>query len=117
MYISGAVLAVPKDKKDAYLEMARAMNPIFMDYGASECVEGWEADISDGEHTDFRKAVKAEPGENIVFSWIVWPDRKTCDEGHDKMMQDARMAELPAMPFDGKRMIFGGFDAVYTSGR
>lgn len=112
MYISGFVAAVPEENKTAYLELAEAMAPLFIDYGAIECVEGWEDDVKDGEHTDFRKAVAAKPGEKIVFSWIIWPDRETCDRGHKDMMKDDRMMEFPEMPFDGKRMIFGNFDAI-----
>lgn len=114
MYVMGAVLGVKPDRLDEYLELARTMGDLFIEYGAIEVTENWEADISDGEHTDFRRAVAAEEGEKILFSWIVWPDRETADSGHDRMMQDERMQNMsPEMPFDGKRMIFGGFDQIY----
>lgn len=118
MYVMGAVLAVKEDRQADYLEMARAMGEMFIEYGAIEVTENWEADVKDGVHTDFRRAVAAEPGEKIVFSWIVWPDRKTSEEAHEKMMQDERMQSPPGdMPFDGKRMIYGGFENIYAAGR
>lgn len=117
MYISGFIVPVPEDKKEAYTAVASQMGPIFTDHGALECVEGWEDDVPDGESTDFRKAVKAEPGEKIVFSWIIWPDRAAYDKGHETVMQDERMQNLQEMPFDGKRMIFGSFNSIYTRGR
>ncbi len=117
MYVSGFVIAVPEASKDDYLALAKAMGPMFIDYGALECAENWEADVPEGNSTDFRKAVQAKPDEKIVFSWIIWPDRETCDKGHKDMMEDERMQGHPEMPFDGKRMIFGSFDAIYTLGR
>jgi uncharacterized protein YbaA (DUF1428 family) len=117
MYVSGCVLAVPEGNKAAYLELAETMGQMFIEYGALECAENWEDDVEDGQHTDFRKAVAAEPGEKIVFSWIIWPDRATFDRGHEDMMKDDRMLNHPEMPFDGKRMIFGGFDRIFTLAR
>lgn len=118
MYVMGAVLAVPGSNKSEYLEMARWMGDMFREFGAIEVTENWEADIADGQQTDFRKAVKAKDGEKIVLSWIIWPDKETSDAAHEKMMQDERMQEMPqAMPFDGARMILGGFENIYASGR
>jgi uncharacterized protein YbaA (DUF1428 family) len=82
--------------------------PIFKELGALAVVETWGDDIPDGKVTDFKMAVKAEANENVVFSWIIWPDKATRDEGQKKMMEDPRFADM-AMPFDGKRMIYGGF--------
>ena len=114
MYVMGAVLGVKPDRKEEYLELARLMGDMFIEYGALEVTENWEADVSEGEHTDFRRAVAAQDGEQILFSWILWPDKATAVSGHDKMMQDERMQKMPAeMPFDGKRMIFGGFEQIY----
>lgn len=116
MHVMGAVLAVPEGKKTEYLEMARWMGEMFREFGAIEVAENWEDDVKDGEQTDLRKAVKAEDGEKIVFSWIVWPDKKTCDAAHENMMQDERMQQMPAeMPFDGSRMIFGSFENIYLN--
>ncbi len=113
MYVMGAVLAVKASRQADYLTMAQQMSDIFVEYGALEVTENWEVDVKDGKHTDFRQAVKAEADEKIVFSWIVWPDKQTHDEAHQKMMQDERMQDIPAdMPFDGKRMIFGTFKNI-----
>mgnify|MGYP000020552278 CR=1 FL=1 len=114
MYVMGAVLAVPEGKEAEYLEMARWMGDMFIEFGALEVTENWEDDIKDGEHTDFRRAVAAEPGEKIVFSWIVWPDKASSDAAHERMMQDERMQGPPTdMPFDGKRMIYGSFRQIF----
>lgn len=118
MYIQGFVIPVPEGKMESYRAMAAQMNPMFAEFGATEIVEGWEDNVKDGQHTDFRMAVKAEPGEKIVFSWIIWPDKETCDAAHAKVMADERMDTPPDdMPFDGRRMIFGGFSPIYTLGR
>lgn len=120
MYVQGFVIPVPEDKKDAYREVAEKFWPIARDYGALSQIECWEADVKDGTTTDFRMAVKAETGEKIVFSWMTWPDKATADAAHEKMMADPRMAEQfgapdgSAMPFDGKRMIIGGFDTLFA---
>ena len=116
MYVMGAVLAVPAENKDKYLEMATWMGDMFREFGALEVFENWEDDVKDGQQTDFRRAVAAKDGEKIVFSWIVWPDKATSDAAHEKMMQDERMKDGPAdMPFDGMRMIYGGFDNIYAN--
>lgn len=117
MYIQGFLIPVFPGQKDAYAKMAADAGGYFQSLGAIEIVEGFEADVPDGKVTDFRRAVKAEPGEHIVFSWIIWPDKATCDAAHEKMQQDDGMTMPEAMPFDGKRMIFGGFEPVYTLGR
>ena len=113
-YIDGVIAAVPTAKKDAYLAHARAAAAIFKEYGALNCVETWGDDIPDGKVTDFRRAVQATADETIVFSWITWPDKAARDAGWAKTMQDERMTKLE-MPFDGKRMIFGGFEVVLES--
>ena len=117
MYVQGFLVPVPADKQDEYLKVARYIGDIMVEFGATEIVEAWETDITDGEHTDFRMAVKAEPGEKIVFSWIIWPDKETADASHEKMMADKRMQGDFDMPFDGKRMVFGGFTPIFTVGR
>ena len=114
-YVQGFLIPVPEINKDAYRDMAAKTAPIFMDYGATRIVETWGDNLPDGTTTDFRKAVKAEEGENVVFSWIVWPDKATCDAAHDKMFADPRMEALGPMPFDGKRMIFGGFMPIFDT--
>jgi uncharacterized protein YbaA (DUF1428 family) len=118
MYVSGFLLAVPEEKKEAYRQMASDAGGFFKKHGAVEIMEAWEEDVRDGQHTDFRMAVKAEPGEKIVFSWIIWPDKATADAAETNMMSDPDL-KMPegGMPFDGKRMIFGGFSPIFTMGR
>ncbi len=116
MYVQGAVLGVQGDRQDDYLKMARLMGEMFIEFGALEVTENWEADVPDGKQTDFRKAVAAEEGEKIVLSWIVWPDKATSDAAHEKMMQDERMQSMDMPDFmDGKRMILGGFSQIYRA--
>ena len=116
-YVDGFVVPVPAGNEAAYRKMAEDAAPLFMDHGATEFVECWGDDVPDGTVTDFKGAVKAEPGEVVVFSWIVWPDRATRDAGMAKVMEDPRMQTAGTMPFDGKRMIFGGFRMIVERGR
>ena len=112
-YFEGFVLAVPADKKEAYRKHATDAAPIFLEFGATRMVETWGDDVPDGKVTDFKGAVKAEANEVVVFSWFEYPDKATRDAAQAKMMSDPRMEEMgAAMPFDGKRMIFGGFDPL-----
>jgi uncharacterized protein YbaA (DUF1428 family) len=111
---------VPADKQDAYRDVAEKFWPIVHDNGAIEHVECWEADVSDGKQTDFRRAVKLADGEKVVFAWVAWPDKATADASHEKMMSDPRMAEFgddAQMPFDGKRMVYGGFEPILEEGK
>lgn len=110
-YIDGFVIAVKRDHREAFIAFARACDPIFVEHGANWIMEAWGTDIPEGKLTDFRRAVQAEPDEEIVFSWVQWPDRAARDEGNQKIMNDPRMADKP-MPFDGARLIFGGFVPV-----
>lgn len=112
-YIDGFVAAVPEDKRDAFIAHAEACWEVLKECGAQKVVDCWEDDVPDGEITSFPMAVKREPGEAIVFSWIVWPSREVRDAGMAKMMEDPRMKpDVNPMPFDGKRLIFGGFTPV-----
>ncbi|MBC7989240.1 MAG: DUF1428 domain-containing protein [Luteimonas sp.] len=115
-YIDGFVIAVPGDKRDAFIEHANAADALFIEYGALRVVECWDDDVPDGKQTDFRRAVAAQPGEKIAFAWIEWPSKEVRDTAMAKVMEDPRMAALPPMPFDGKRMIFGGFTPVVELG-
>jgi uncharacterized protein YbaA (DUF1428 family) len=115
-YIDGIVIPVPTDKKEAFIAHAGKMDPIFLEYGALRVVEGWGDDIARGKTTDFFMATKAEEGENVVFSWVIWPDKATRDAGWGKIMQDERMSG-DSPPFDGKRMFWGGFEAVLDLGK
>ena len=112
MYINAYVLSVPEEKKDDYIKLANIFAEVAKDYGVLEITENWEEKIPDGEQTDFRKAVKAQPGEKVVVSWVVWPDKEKSDLAHKEMFSDPRMAEAGEMPFDGKRMIFGDFKPI-----
>ena len=112
MYIDGFLVPVPKGNKDAYRAMAEKHWPMFKEFGATRMVECWGDDVPKGKLTDFYGAVKAEDGEVVVFSWIAWPDKATRDAGMKKMMEDERMKNMKDMPFDGKRMVFGGFQPI-----
>jgi uncharacterized protein YbaA (DUF1428 family) len=117
MYVQGFIVPVPADKQDAYREVAEKFWPIVHDFGATEHVECWEADVSDGEHTDFRKAVALEDGEKVVFSWVIWPDKATAEAANEQIMNDPQMQAMgPEMPFDGKRMVYGGFEPLVQHG-
>lgn len=112
-YIDGFVIPVPVSSKEAYRELARKAAPIFKRHGALKVVETWGVDVPEGKVTSFPMAVKCKPDEAVVFSWIVWPSNEVRDAGMKKVMEDPEMEALgPEMPFDGKRMIFGGFDVI-----
>ena len=116
-YFEGFIVPVPQANKDAYRKHASEAAPLFKEFGVNRMVEAWGDDIADGKVTDFKKAVAAEDGENVVFSWFEYPDRATRDAANQKMMADPRMQEMGAsMPFDGKRMIMGGFNAIVEEG-
>ena len=115
-YVDGFVVPVPAGNRDAYRAAAAKAAAIFKEHGAIRLVECWGDDVPDGKVTDFRRAVQAEGGENVVFSWIVWPSREARDVGMKRVMEDPRMHMVPEMPFDGKRMIFGGFSVVVDTG-
>ncbi|MEW9855977.1 DUF1428 domain-containing protein [Novosphingobium sp. M1R2S20] len=108
-YIDGFVIPVPDAKKDAYRSMAAGAWPLFKEFGALRLVEAWSDDVSDGKTTDFRRAVKATDDEQVVFSFIEWPDKETRDAGQKKMMEQDFDGE---MPFDGERMMMSGFRPI-----
>ena len=110
-YTDGWVVPVPSDKREEYRAIASNMAPLFLEHGASRVVEAWGDDVKKGEVTDFYRAVKAEPHENVVFSLIEWPSKQVRDEAWAKVMQDQRM-QPQDMPFDGKRMFWGGFEKI-----
>ncbi len=111
-YIDGFVIPVKTADKDAFLAHAESVDALFLEWGALRVVEGWGDDVPSGTTTDFTRAVHANDDETVVFSWIEWPDKATRDAAMVKMQNDPRMMEQP-MPFDGKRMIFGGFDPIF----
>jgi uncharacterized protein YbaA (DUF1428 family) len=110
-YVDGFVVAVPAGKKQAYVELASLVAKFFKENGATRVVECWGDDVPAGKLTDFPGAVKAEPGEVVVFSWVEYPSKEVRDASNAKMRSDERMKNVD-MPFDGKRMIFGGFVPV-----
>jgi len=113
-YIDGFVIAVPNANRDKFIAHASTFDAIFLEFGATRVVECWGDDVPDGKLTDFRRAVQAKPDESVAFSWIEWPDKATRDAGMAKIMKDPRMEAASDMPFDGKRMIFGGFVPVVS---
>src|SRR5699024_3373465 len=114
-YYTGFIVAVPTANRQLFVEHVRASWPLFKSWGAIRMVETWGADVPKGQVTDFYSAVKAKESETVVFSWIAWPDKETANEASRKMQTDPATQELPAMPFDGQRLIFGGFEPVFDS--
>jgi uncharacterized protein YbaA (DUF1428 family) len=113
-YIDGFVIAVPTANRQKFIDHATTFDRVFIEYGATRVVEGWGDDVPEGKQTDFRKAVQARADETVVFSWIEWPDKATRDAGMAKMMDDPRMdPKANPMPFDGARLIYGGFSPVF----
>ncbi|HEY8005172.1 MAG TPA: DUF1428 domain-containing protein [Phenylobacterium sp.] len=117
MYIAGLVIPVPGDKMDAYRAWAEMSASIFKDYGCLEVVDGWEDFVPDGKQTDLRRAVAARPGEKIVFSWQVWPDKASFYAAEAKLHEDGRLDSSGEPPFDASRLVLGCFQPVFTMGR
>ena len=113
-YVDGYVLSVPRKNKSDYIRLAEESAAVFKDHGALSVVENWADDVPDGELTSLPMAVKCKEGEDVVFSWIVWPSREVRDAGNKAAMEDSRLQDWDPskMPFDGKRMIFGGFTTI-----
>ncbi len=112
-YVDGFVCAVPTANRAKYLKHAQDALPVFKEHGALKMVECWGDDVPDGKVTSFPMAVKCEPNETVVFSWIVWPSREARNEGMKKVMADPRLQpDKNPMPFDGKRLIYGGFETL-----
>lgn len=107
-YVDGALMPVPDGHKDTFRERAAAMAAIFREHGATRVVDAWGDDVPDGKVTDFKGAVQARDGETVVYSWIEWPSKDARDAGWQKVMSDPR-AQAAEMPFDGRRMVHGGF--------
>ncbi|WOI56407.1 DUF1428 domain-containing protein [Palleronia sp. LCG004] len=113
-YIAGFLTPVPDDNKQAYIDSARKAWPLFREYGALQTMECWGDSIADGTRTDFKRAVDLKGGETVCFSWIVWPDKETHDRCGASMESDPRWHDLD-MPFDGTRMIWGGFTPIFDA--
>ena len=113
MYIDGFVAAVPTANRAAFTKHAQAAATVFKDHGALKVVECWGDDVPEGKVTSFSMAVKRKETETVVFSWVTWPSRQVRDAGMAKVMADPRMqSEANPLPFDGQRVIFGGFQMI-----
>ena len=112
-YVDGYAVPVPSAKADEYRAFAEKYAPLFRKYGATRVVECWGDDVPRGKVTDFFRSVAASDDETVVFSWVEWPDKATRDSGMARAMEDpAFSGEGVEMPFDGKRMIMGGFQVI-----
>lgn len=114
-YVDGFVLAVSTINREKYQKYAEDAAVVFKENGALNVVECWGNDVPEGKKTSFPMAVQCKPDETVVFSWVIWPSKAVRDHGIEKVMQDPRfdMIQNP-MPFDGQRMIFGGFDMIVS---
>ncbi len=112
-YVDGFLLAVPTANREAYREMALKGAAFFKGLGAKEFVECWGEDVPDGKVTSFPMSVKLQPDETVVFSWVVWPSKEVRAKAHEAMHNNPDMEEcMKNMPFDGMRMMFGGFEPI-----
>ena len=113
-YVDGFIIPVPTAKKETYRAFAEQMAPVFRKHGATALAECWGDDVPDGKLTSFPMAVQCAEDETVVFSWIIWPDKETRDVGNKRAMEEIEASDIDfkSMPFDGKRMIFGGFNLL-----
>ena len=111
-FLDITVIPVATVDKAAYLEHSRKNTPIFKEHGALSVTECWGEDVPDGKVTDFKRAVALKDGETVAVGWITWPDRAARDAGWGRMMQDERITAGAEPPWDGKRMIFAGFEVI-----
>ncbi len=115
-YVDGFVLAVPTANKEAYRRHAAEAAEVFREHGALSAVECWGDDVPEGKVNSLHTAVLRKPDETVVFSWITWPDKATRDAGLQKVFADPRLQpDRNPMPFDGQRMIFGGFEMIVNA--
>ena len=112
-YIDGFVAAVPTANRDAFKEHAEKCAVVFKEFGALKVVECWGDDVPEGKETSFTMAVKRKDDETVVFSWVTWPSKEVRNSGMAEVMKDKRMQpDQNPMPFDGKRLIYGGFETL-----
>jgi uncharacterized protein YbaA (DUF1428 family) len=112
-YVDGFLCAVATTKRDEYVQYAQRIDKMFKEAGALAVVECWGDDVPEGKLTSFTMAVKREPDETVVFSWVLWPSKAVREAAWKKLMEDPRMdPKTNPMPFDGKRMIYGGFETI-----
>ena len=115
-YVDGFVAAVPTANREQYLQHVRDCAVVFKEYGVIKLVECWGDDVPDGEVTSFPMAVKRQPDESVVFGWFLWPSREVRDQAMPKLMEDPRLQpDVNPMPFDGKRLIYGGFEVIFDA--
>ena len=113
-YVDGFVLAVLTANREVYRQQAETAAVVFKENGALSVVECWGDDVPEGKLTSFPMAVQRKDGETVVFSWITWPSRDARNQGMRKAMEDDRLKNA-VMPFDGKRMIYGGFEVIVNA--
>jgi uncharacterized protein YbaA (DUF1428 family) len=112
-YVDGFIMAVPTANKERFIEHAKQGDAVFREHGATRVLECWGDEVPEGKLTDFRRAVQAGDDETVVFSWIEWPDKATRDAAMENVMSDPRLQpEANPMPFDGARLVYGGFEPV-----
>ncbi|MFM1815116.1 MAG: hypothetical protein RLZ98_1811 [Pseudomonadota bacterium] len=111
-YVDGVVTPVPTANKNTYLEHAEEAAELFRKLGALSIVECWGNDVPEGKLNSFHTAVMRKPDETVAFSWIVWPDKATRDAAWQRIMEGEGADTMKSMPFDGKRMIYGGFEVL-----
>jgi uncharacterized protein YbaA (DUF1428 family) len=115
-YVDGYVVPVPTASKETYRRVAQAASAVFKENGALSVTECWGDDVPEGKVTSFPMAVKRKDDETVVFSWVTWPSKAVRDEGMKKAMADPRLqAGMNPMPFDGQRMIYGGFQVIVSA--
>jgi uncharacterized protein YbaA (DUF1428 family) len=115
-YVDGFVAAVPTANREKYLQHAQIGAAVFKEHGALQVVECWGNDVPEGKLTSFTMAVQRKDDETVVFSWITWPSKAVRDEAWKKVMEDPRLnPETTPMPFDGKRLIYGGFEMIVNA--
>lgn len=112
-YVDGYLIPVPVAKRETYRQLALEMAALFKQHGALQVVECWGDDVPEGKLTSFPLAVQRKADEAVVFSWVVWPSKQARNAGMKMVMEDPSMKKGPeGMPFDGQRMIFGGFEVI-----
>ncbi len=115
-YVDGFLAAVPIANRDAFIAHAKQFGDVLREFGALNVTDCWGSDIPEGKVTSFPLAVQCKEDETVTFSWVVWPDKTTRDAAWEKMQTDPRFSsENNPMPFDGKRIVYGGFDIVYQN--
>ena len=115
-YVDGFVAAVPTANRDKFLRHAQDAAIVFKEHGALQVVECWGNDVPEGKLTSFPMAVQCKDDETVIFSWITWPSKAARDEGMKKIMADPRLQpDKNPMPFDGKRLIYGGFEMIVNT--